>query len=65
MAGHPITAQRIGDMKTKKLYSKLINKKPGIIIAFTYPLEQDISQVGKALYPIICSAPYTALVKMD
>ena len=49
VAGHPITAQRIAAKKAKKLYLKTVQKKPDILIACAYPLEQDFFQSVKAI----------------
>jgi len=52
VAGHPITAHRIAANKARKLYVKTVQKKPDILIACAYPLEQDFFQAGKALWPM-------------
>jgi len=52
VAGHPITAHRVAANKARKLYTKTVQKKPDILIACTYPLEQDFFQAGKALWPM-------------
>jgi len=52
VAGHPITAHRIAAKKARKLYVKTVQKKPDILIACSYPLEQDFFQAGKALWPM-------------
>jgi len=52
VAGHPITAHRIAAKKARKLYVKTVQRKPDILIACSYPLEQDFFQAGKALWPV-------------
>jgi len=51
-AGHPVAAHRIAAKKARKIYFKTVQKKPDILIACAYPLEQDFFQAGKALWPI-------------